>query len=249
MHTLLCATGQIALAWSLGLTLTTVLLDSQSGFLRDHPPRCWRLSAYTAAALAWLSLALHALVAPPWLVGAVVLPYALLAQAHARSWRRGDQAAGRRGWGRQAAIIGLIATLFISLNCGVDEAQSALVMAAFAGSAALLGGLTSLVLSDRVSRDGDQVDTPRSTREVPLLAVATGLGVTLLALLDVGIGHLMGRPGPMLLPLGGWAFCSLLLPLGLVSLQHHRQTASLWVLALGSAVVGQAVLQFTLIRG
>lgn len=231
-------------AWALGMTVTVVLLDSAPGLARDHPPRSWRIAGASAGALALAGLLCYSLGdAPGWLLLAVVLPHLLMTLAWSWQWVAGTGAGRRRLRGREALILGLLSLLFVSLESGVCEAQSGLLLAAFAGSAALLGGLTTTLLITLLAHRQGEVDLPATPYGVPAQVVAVGLGICLLALLDALIGP--GCGGSLLL----WALLSLLILFGLTAAGHRlfpRQQPSIWAAALGSVFIGQMILQSSL---
>ncbi|MFZ5822863.1 MAG: hypothetical protein ACOY94_00760 [Bacillota bacterium] len=247
MSWLMNIVGLQLLAWALGMTVTVVLFDSAAGFVRDHPPHAWRAAGILAGPLALVSFAclLHCS-APLWLSLGVVLPFALMASAYSWAWFHRTPAETRRRLGRQAMIMGLITVLFVSLQLG-SEPQAALVLAAFAGSAALLGGLGTLCLVALMGGRHDEVEVPFSPYGMPARIIATGLGITLLALLDGGLGSLEGL---LVLPVRLWIAFSLLIPLALVAAGHRlfpRWQPPIWTGAFGSVLVGQMALHAALI--
>lgn len=248
MSWLLDVLGLLLLAWALGMSVTVVLLDSGTGFLRDHPPRAWRMAGAMAGPLALLSfLSLLVCGAPLWLCVAVVLPFALMDLAYSWSWLRGYGAERRRQLGREALILGVITVLFVSLEQSLATEQSALVLALSAGSASLLGGLGTTLLISLLGGRRDEVETPATPYGTPARVVATGLAITLLALLDTLF--VSGRGGA-LIPLAVWVAFSLLLPLGLVAAGHGlfpRLQLPIWALAFGSVLVGQAALHMVVL--
>ncbi|MFZ5813896.1 MAG: hypothetical protein ACOY93_01155 [Bacillota bacterium] len=242
--------GLQLLAWAVGTLVTVVLLDSDTGLVRDHPPLAWRIGGLVPGPLAALSLVFLLLCGGPlWLCLAVVLPAALMLLAYSWAWARRYPAERRRVRGREALIISVTTVLFVSLEQSTATEGTALVMAAFAGSAALFGGLGTLLLGALVgSHGGDQVVVKMTPYGMPARVVATGLGVTLLALVDT----LLFGGGAPVLALSLWATFSLLAPLSLVAAGHRlfpRWQSPIWASALGSVLVGQFALHAGIFLG
>lgn len=238
--------GLQLLAGALGLSVTLVLLDSTSGMVRDHPPLAWRVAGALSGPLALLSLAALLLGrAPLWVSLALVLPYTLLALAASWAWCRKTPAEARRGVGRQAVILGLIALLFASLDQSGDCVMPVLSLAASAGTAALVGGLALLLLGASVGRGRNEVEVEANLNGIPSRVVATGLGITLLAISDVGQSLLFGSGGLPSLPLGLWVCGSLLIPLALllVGRKFRRFRPTIWGAAFAAVMMGQLALQ------
>lgn len=234
--------GLQLLSWALGMLITVVLLDTATGFVRDHPPLAWRIAGGMTGPVALISLACLLLFGIPlWLSLAVVLPFVLMALAWSCSWLR-SPADRRRQRGREATILGVITVLVVSLEHSVALGQSVLVLAACAGSAALLGGLGTILLTTLLGGRCGEVEAPATPYGVPARVVATGLGITLMAILDTGLVHGTGSPVALLLL---WVICSLMLPLGLVAAGHRlfpRWQPPIWATAFSSVVVGQVAL-------
>lgn len=245
--------GLQLLAWALGMSVTIVLLDSAADFVRDHPPFAWRITGAATGPMALISfVSILACGAPLWLSLAVVLPFALLNLVYSWAWVHRCSAEMRRKRGREALFLGVITVLFVSLEQGVSEPQSVLVLAAFAGSAALLGGLGTLMLIALLGGRRDEVAVPFTPYGIPARMVATGLAVTLLALLDSGFGLLLGGKGFLTTFLALWVAFSLLVPLGLMAAGHRlfpRWQSPIWATAFGSVLVGQLALQAALSLG
>lgn len=250
MSHLCYATGLQLLSWSLGLAATLVLLDSRSGFLRDHPPLAWRVAGVLLGPLAVLSLAAVAVGGGPrWVTLGLVLPYALMALGASWVWYRGARADLRRQREREAAVLGLLAVLFASLAQTGGDGLPVLSLAASLGSAALVGGLSILALGCTVRRRRDEVEVDPNCDGIPVRVVATGLGIMALAASDVGRALLTGS-APLPASLGLWLGCSLLVPV-LVLLAGRRLSdwnrPLLWRTAWLAALVGQLALQTTLV--
>lgn len=245
--------GLQLLAWALGISVTVVLLDSAAGLVRDHPPVAWRMAGAMAGPLALVSLlALLLCGTPLWLCLAVVLPFTLLALAYSWAWVRRHPAGLRRQRGREALILGVITLLFVSLEQSIAEPDSVRVLAAFGGSAALLGGLSTTMLISLLRHRQGEVAVPANPYGMVARVVATGLAITLLALLDTGSGLLLSGGESLSLPLLLWMACSLLLPLALVAAGHRlfpRLQPPIWMVAFGSVLVGQTALHASLFLG
>lgn len=243
--------GLQLLAGALGLTMTVVFLDSAAGFVRDHPPLSWRCAGMAAGPLALLSLAvLLGSRLPCWLCLSAVLPFAAVALIWSYAWYRRRPAEGRRRRGREAAIIGVITLLFVGLEQPVADSGSALAPALFAGSAALLGGLGMTLLTALLGNHRADVAVRNRPYGIPARVVAIGLGITLLACLNGGVGLLFVGSSQLAGPVAVWLLCSLLLPLALVGAGHGlfpRWQPSIWAVALASVVIGQAALQSVLL--
>ena len=243
--------GYQLLAGALGLTATVVLLDSDTGLVRDHPPLAWRLAGLLVGPLSLLSFLCLFLfeTAPRWVSLGLVLPYSLMALAYSWTWGRRLGAEHRRLRGREALILGAITLIFASLAQGASEVETVLVMAAFAGSAALFGGLGLNLLVALLARHKGEVEVAATPYGTLARVTATGLGITLLALLETGARTLFGTSVMASLPLALWAGFSLLVPLLMVGLGHRlfpRFQPPIWTAAMASVVVGQVALQITL---
>ncbi len=243
--------GYQLLAGALGLTVTLVLLDSGSGFVRDHPPLAWRLAGGAVGPLAALSFLCLILFthAPLWVSMALVLPFSLLALIYSWAWFRRYGAERRRLRGREAMIVGLITLVFVSLTQTTSELESSLAMAAFAGSAALFGGLGLNFLVALMARRQEEVTVEANPYGMLARVTATGLGITLMALLETGYRHLAGTSEVASLSLLLWAAFSLLVPLLMVAAGHKlfpRFQSPIWTVAMASVVIGQVTLQMTL---
>jgi len=244
------AAGLQLLSCSLGLSAVLALLDTRSGLVRDHPPLAWRVAGILTGPLAVLSLAAMLLGgAERWVWLGLAAPYAVMAMAASWTWYRGARADRRRQCGREAAILGVVAALFASLGQTGGDGLPALALAASLGTAALVGGLGVLALGGTLGSRRDVMEEEGECDGIAVRAVATGLGITLLAASDVGRAVLLGGaccPVPVAL----WLTCSLLVPL--VLLVADRKAAvkshpSLWCAACAAALIGQFALQTTLV--
>lgn len=244
------AAGLQLLSCSLGLSAVLALLDTRSGFVRDHPPLAWRVAGILTCPLAALSLvAMLVGGAARWVWLGLAAPYAAMAAAASAAWYRGARADIRRQRGREAAMLGVVAVLFSSLGQTGGDALPALPLAASLGTAALVGGLGLLALGGTLGPRHDQVAEEEGSDGVPLRAVATGLGITLLAASDVCRSVLFGG-APCPVPVALWLTCSLLVPLVLLVAGRRpvvKGRPSLWCTACAAALIGQFALQTALV--
>lgn len=231
------------MAWSVGMTATTVFLDRGPGFSRDHPPLDRRVAGPLAAVLAVASLVCVAIDSPYWVALLLVAPYTLMAVVYGWSWLRA-RASLRRAIGWQTSVIGGVAMLVLMLTAGPDDWNGGVVMTAYAASAGLLGGLTFLLIRAITAGFDDGMDNTDSPYGIPARIVGTGLAITGFASLDV-IFWLISGHEDWWPTISFWLLLSLLVPGGLIAAGHKlypRLQRLIWSLALLSAVGGQAAI-------
>lgn len=241
MHGLTVAGHQL-MAWSVGVTATTVFLDLGPGFTRDHPPLDRRISGEVAAPLAVLSLLCLAVDSPWWVTLLLGAPYALMSCVYALAWLRGAPAAQRRRLGWQTGTIGGAALLVLMMVAGPDNWNGGVVMSAYATSVGLLGGFTFLLIRSATIEKDDGVETSDSPYGIPARAIGVGLGISLLGTLDMLYWVVEGHPS-WLLFVSVWTILSLVVPGVLMALGHGlypKLQRLVWGIALLSALSGQA---------
>lgn len=234
MHYLTVAGHQL-MAWSFGIAATIIFHDLGPGFARDHPPLERRAAGLLTGSLAVLSFLALAVDNPYWVSLLIVAPFAVMASLYSLAWYRGWRADRRRMLGWQTGVIGAAALLVLMLTAGPRDWHGGTVVAAYAGSAGLLGGLTYLVLKSVYGRRAADAASPYG---IPARAVAFGLGIIVLAALEL----LVGTWFPVV---GLWLVLSLLIPALVMALGHliyPRVQPLLWVAALLSALGGQAAI-------
>lgn|GEM_PF-1877630 len=245
----LTALGHQSLAWAAGLAATLVFLDSGPGMSRDHPPLGWRLPGTLVGPLAAVGALCLATSSQPLLSLALGLPFAATAAAYSVAWLRHVRARRRRIYGYVAAITGGVSMLALMLTAGPVQWNGGLVIGAYAGSAALLGGLTAALCIALTSAAPDEIAVRASPYGVPARVAAVGFGVTLLGMMDVGFAALSGFRMP--LQMGLWMLLSLVVPLMLMAAGHGlfpRFQRPIWAGAFGSALVGQWAFHLLLLQ-
>ena len=250
LHTFLLIFGHQTLAWALGMLITVVLLDSGNGFTRDHPPLGWRLVGLASGPIAVVGFLCLLGAGPFPYVQLLTGPFASVAVLYSRSWYRRDRWDRRRGWGRDAAIVGLGTMLLLMLSAGPIDWNGGIVIGAYTASAALLGGLSTILLTTLTARaKSDEVAVPVTPFGVPARVVATGLTITLMAATELLFRLHDGTPA-IYRATTVWMVLSLLVPLAMVGLGHGlfpRFQRPVWFTAMASALVGQAAILFVIL--
>lgn len=243
MHGLTVAGHQL-MAWAVGITATTVFLDVGPGFIRDHPPLERRIVGGLIGPVALLSLLLLEVDDPSRTRLLEAVPFAVMALAYSLAWWRGWRAIHRRALGWQTGVIGGVALLVLMLTAGPLDWHGGVVMTAYAASAALLGGLTCLLVKALCGARSDDVDVTLTPYGLPARVVAIGIAISVLGAFDLFVWTLGGHT-EWLPVMGSWLGLSLAVPGALVALGHKlypRLQRVIWAVALTSAVGGQAVL-------
>ncbi|MGE5672266.1 MAG: hypothetical protein ACM3XM_00050 [Mycobacterium leprae] len=251
MHALTLIAGHQVIAWALGLIITIVFLDLGAGFTRDHPPLCWRVLGMLAGPLTVVGYACLSLAGPWPYVPVLSGPFVLVALRYSWAWYKRQPAEPRRGAGRDAAIVGVGVLLFLMLSAGPDGGWTGgIVMGAYGGSAALLGGLTTLLVIALTARVKDEVEVEATPYGVPARVAAAGLSLSGLAGLDLltrGLSHSTPAQHNLIML---WLFLSLCMPAVLIAAGHRlfpRFQKPVWVGALLSAVGGQVAIYMLLL--
>lgn len=237
----LTVVGHLVFAWSVGLAATTVFLDLGPGLMRDHPPRERRITGSLIGPLALLGCGLLLVNCPFWMTLCLVAPFALMAALYSAAWMRGWRPAQRRLLGWQAGVVGVISLLALVLTAGPLDWHGGVVIAAYAASAGLLGGLTCLTIKAFFGAHQEDVELTVSPFGIPARVVSFGLGIAVLGAFDV-ISWLLGGHADWLPMMGTWLGLSLALPALLTGLGHKffpRLQRPIWAAALASALGGQ----------
>lgn len=243
MH-MLTVVGHLLLAWSVGLAVTTVFLDLGPGLMRDHPPRERRIAGAIIGPLAVVGCGLLWITCPVRVSLCIAAPFALMAAAYSAAWVRGWRPTKRRAIGWQTGIVGVASLLTLALTAGPLAWHGGVVIAAYAASAGLLGGLTCLAVKAFFGAHQEDVELTVSPFGIPARVVSFGLGIIVLGAFDV-IGWLLGGHGDWLPVMGAWLGLSLAVPALLTGLGHKffpRLQRPIWTLALVSAIGGQVAI-------
>jgi hypothetical protein len=241
---ILTVAGHLLLAWAVGLAATTAFLDLGPGLMRDHPPRERRITGAVVGPLALIGCGLL-LVTCTFPAGlCVATPFALMAAVYSAAWVRGWRPVTRRVLGWQTGVVGVVSLLVLVLTGGPLEWHGGVVIAAYAASAGLLGGLTCLTVKAFFGAHKEDVELTVSPFGIPARVVSFGLGIAVLGAFDV-IGWLLGGHADWLPAMGAWLGLSLAVPALLTGLGHKffpRLQRPIWTAALVSAIGGQAAI-------
>lgn len=234
--------GHQMLAWALGLTVMLALLDSRQGFLRDHPPRGWRSAGMLVGPLTGTAVLLLLASCCKWSVLLLIGPFVVMSGWYSLAWAARWKASDRRWVGTRAAVVGVLALLFVMLTGGPERWACSVVMGAYASSAALLGGFTLLWLG-ALGEGADSVG--ESFSPYGLLARMVALGLTMAGLTALDLFRLREEIPGGFGTLGLWLTLSLALPLLLVAIGHRiypRGQRWIWAAAWCCTLVGQATI-------
>jgi hypothetical protein len=236
--------GHLLLAWSVGLAATTVFLDLGPGLMRDHPPLERRITGGLVGPLAVLGCGLLSVDCPLRVTLCIAAPFALMAALYSAAWVRGRRPAMRRILGWQTGVVGIISLLTLVLTAGPADWHGGVVIAAYAASAGLLGGLTCLAVKAFFGAHREDVEETIAPYGIPARVVSFGLGIAVLGAFDV-IGWILGGHADWIPVMGAWLGLSLVLPALLTGLGHKffpRMQRPIWTVALVSALGGQAAI-------
>lgn len=247
MDTALHVVGNLFVLWAVGLACVTVLMDTGPGFLRDHPPPGRRLGGALAGPLAAAGMICLLATGHHTLACLAVFPFSLFGLAYTWAWVTRQSADTRRQVGLYLFCAAVVALLGMMLMAGVGRSHGGVVMAAFGGSAALLGGLTALLLIQFNHLTPNQLRCPERVYSLLRQALGVGAGLIMLALWEVlpGFAALDSRA---ILSLLSWALlCGLsaLLAATCGRLAPGRQSMVL-AGALAVLLVGQSQMQLLL---
>lgn len=241
---ILTVAGHLLLAWSVGLAATTAFLDLGPGLMRDHPPRERRITGSLIGPLAMLGCGLMMADCPLRVTLCIAAPFAVMAATYSHAWARGWRPVRRRVLGWQTGIVGVVSLLALVLTAGPLDWHGGVVVAAYAASAGLLGGLTCLAVKAFFGAHQEDVELTVSPFGIPARVVSFGLGIAVLGAFDV-IGWLLAGHADWLPVMGAWLGLSLAVPALLTGLGHKffpRLQRAIWTGALVSAVGGQAAI-------
>ncbi|HYF91935.1 MAG TPA: hypothetical protein VD969_06790 [Symbiobacteriaceae bacterium] len=236
--------GHQLMAWSVGIALTVVLLDLGPGLTRDHPPSERRVAGALIGPLAGLSLCALSVDYHFGVTGLIAAPFTVMAILYSWAWIRLAPATRRRTLGWQTGVIGGVSLLVLMLTAGPKDWHAGMVMAAYAASAGLLGGLTCLMVKAVRGVSSTDVEASTSPFGIPARAASIGLGISALAALD-GLWWAFGGHSDWLPVMGLWLTLSLVVPGVLMALGHKfypKLQRVVWSAALLSAIGGQAAI-------
>ena len=236
--------GHQLMAWSFGIALTVAFLDLGPGLMRDHPSSERRAAGALVGPLAAVSLCALAVDNHYHVTGLVAAPYTVMAVLYSLAWIRHSPAVRRRTFGWQTGIIGGVSLLVLMLTSGPEDWHGGIVMAAYAASAGLLGGLTCLVIKAVYGVAQEDAEASTSPFGIPARVVGFGLGISGLAAVDA-LWWAYGGHSAWLPIMASWLVLSLIIPGALMALGHKlypRLQRLVWSVALLSAMGGQAAI-------
>lgn len=250
LHTIWQIVGHQMLAWALGMTVTVALLDTGNGFTRDHPPLGWRLVGLSCGPIALTGFLFQLAAGPFPYAPSLTAPFALTACLYSVAWFRREGSVRRRSRGLEAVIVGVPSMLLLMLSAGPEDWSGGIVIGAYTASAALLGGLSSILLTMLTAgAPSDEVTVPATPFGIPARVTAAGLTITLMAALEFVFRIRNGSPSVMVAT-WIWLGLSLAIPLAAMAVGHGlfpRFQRPVWFTAVASALVGQGAILFVIL--